>query len=143
VYQLAPQLLEFGERQAAMRQASRLFAAVIILAVGIPQTVVASQAQKNETKKAEQKKKPEGASLSGCVDQQEGQFVLVDDHDLKLVTALEAEGFPTEGFAKHVGQKVIVRGTNNPGGTRPAFKVRSIEKVSETCAPQATPEGKK
>jgi hypothetical protein len=73
------------------------------------------------------------------VDQQDGQFVLVDDHDLKVVANLDAEGFPAEGFAKHVGQKVTVRGVSNSGSTRPVFKVRTIETVSETCAPPATP----
>ena len=60
---MAPQLLEFGDRQAAMKQAAKLIAMVTILASGIPQTVVALQADKSEAKKTEQKKKPEGASL--------------------------------------------------------------------------------
>jgi hypothetical protein len=114
-----------------------------VLAWGIiPQAAMASQAQ-TQAKKVDQKKKPEGASLTGCVDQQDGQFVLVDDHDLKVVANLDAEGFPTEGFAKHVGSKVTVRGISTTGGTRPVFKVRSIETVSETCAPQATQREKK
>jgi hypothetical protein len=144
VCRLAPQLLEFGERQAAMRQVVAKFAVVVtILASGIiPQAVVASQAQKTQTKKAEQQKKSEGASLTGCVDQQDGQFVLVDDHDLRVVASLDAEGYPVQGFAKHVGHKVTVRGINTSGDTRPVFKVRTIETVSETCAPQA-PEGEK
>jgi hypothetical protein len=126
-----------------MRRVSKFFAVAIILTAWIPRTVVASQAENSQPKKAEQKKKPEGASLTGCVDQQEGQYVLVDDHDMKVVATLQAEGFPTEGFAKHVGQKVTVRGTNNPEGTRTIFKVRSIETMSQTCAPQAAPESKK
>jgi hypothetical protein len=126
-----------------MRQAARLIAVVTILTSGIiPYTVVASQAQDSKTKKAEPKKKPEGASLTGCVDEQDGKYVLVDDHNLKVVANLDAEGFPAEGFAKHVGQKVTVRGISNPSGARPVFKVRSIETVSETCAPQAN-QGKK
>jgi hypothetical protein len=108
----------------------------------IPQVVKASQAQTTQAKKAEQKKKPEGASLTGCVDQQDGQFVLVEDHEMKVVASLDAEGFPVEGFAKHVGHKVVVRGISTPGDTRPVFKVRTIETVSETCAPQA-PQGEK
>jgi hypothetical protein len=146
VCRLARQLLEFGEGQAAMRQvAAKLVAVVTILASGIiPQAVTASQAQTTQTKKVEQKKKPEGASLAGCVDQQDGQFVLVDDHDLqKVIASLDAEGFPVEGFAKHVGQKVIVRGISTSSNTRPVFKVRTIETVSETCAPQATQGEKK
>jgi hypothetical protein len=128
-----------------MRQATAKFAVVVtVLALGIiPQSAIASQAQ-TQAKKAEQKKKPEGTSLTGCVDQQDGQFVLVDDHDLKVVASLDAEGFPAEGFAKHVGSKVTVRGvSSSPGGARPVFKVRTIETVSETCAPQATRGDKK
>jgi hypothetical protein len=84
-----------------MRQAARLIAVVTIVASGIvPRVSMASQAQNSQSKKAEQKKKPEGASLTGCVDQQDGQFVLVDDHDLKVVASLDADGFPAEGFAK-------------------------------------------
>jgi hypothetical protein len=80
--------------------------------------------------------------MTGCVDQQDGQFVLVDDHDLKVVANLEAVGFPVEGFAKHVGEKVIVKGVNTQGDARPVFKVKTIETVSDTCAPQATEKGK-
>jgi hypothetical protein len=114
-----------------------------MLAVGIPCTAAASPTQKSDGKKTEQKKKPEGSSLTGCVDQQDGQFVLVDDREMKVIANLDAEGFPIEGFAKHVGQKVTVRGTNNPGGGRPVFKVRTVETISESCAPQAVQEGKK
>jgi hypothetical protein len=139
---LAPELHEFGDEKAAMRPLVKLVAVVTILAAVIPQTVVASQANDRVAQKSEQKK-PDGASLTGCVDQQEGQYVLVDDRDLKVITRLEPEGFPVEGFAKHMGQKVTVRGTNNPGGAHPVFKVRRIETVSETCAPHAASEGKK
>ena len=142
---LARQLLDFGERQAVMRQAiARAIAVVTILASGIiPNAEMTLHAQTTQTRKSEQKKKPEGTSLTGCVDQQDGQFVLVDDHDLKVVANLDAEGFPTEGFAKHVGSKVTVRGISTTGGPRTVFKVRSIETVSETCAPQATQREKK
>ena len=72
--------------------------------------------------------------MTGCVDQQEGRYVLVDDHGLKKIADLEADGFPVEGFAKHVGHKVVVRGSSS-GGDKPQFKVRAIETVSEICAP--------
>jgi hypothetical protein len=125
-----------------MKHAAKLLL-VALLVTGTMQTGAASQAEKRGAQKKEQTKKPEGASLTGCVDEQEGRYVLVDDHDLKVVANLEAEGFPTEGFAKHVGQKVTVRGISNPDGAHPVLKVRSIETVSETCAPQTTSEGKK
>lgn len=127
-----------------MTHAAKL-AVMTILFAGISQTVAASQAEKRGAQKTEQqKKKPEGTSLTGCVDEQEGQYVLVDDHDPgKVIASLVAEGFPTEGFAKHVGQKVTVRGISSPSGVRPVLKVRNVETVSETCAPQTASEGKK
>lgn len=73
--------------------------------------------------------------MTGCVDQQDTKFVLVDDRTLKPVADLEADGFPSEAFAKHLGHKVTIRGTSSPGGPRPVFKVRSIETVNDVCAP--------
>lgn len=76
------------------------------------------------------------ASLTGCVDEENGHYLLVDDREMKPIADLEAVGFPTESFAKHLGHKVTVRGTSNPGSPRPLFKVRTIEPVSDECAPQ-------
>src|SRR5690349_20145498 len=73
-------------------------------------------------------------SLTGCVDEQDGNYVLLDEHMEKL-TALEAVGAGNEAFfAKHVGQKVVVKGnlSSEPKG---AFKVTSIEAVSGVCTP--------
>ena len=78
--------------------------------------------------------KTQMASLSGCVDEQNGEWVLVNEHTRAIITNLMAEGFPTEGFAKHLGHKVTVRGTANSAGSSPMFKVRSIEMLSETCS---------
>jgi len=99
-----------------------------------------SSDQKQDKAKAEQKAKT--ASLTGCIDEKEGRYVLVDERTLNPVANLEADGFETEGFAKHVGHKVTVRGTSSPGGAVPAFKVRSIETISDVCAPQPQ-QGKK
>jgi hypothetical protein len=96
-----------------------------------------------------------GSSLTGCVDEQDGRYVLIDDRNLTPIANLEADGFPMEGFAKHMGHKVTVRGTSIPAANsdsngnadrsanpeqskdkRPVFKVRTIETVSETCGPQ-------
>ena len=80
--------------------------------------------------------KPKTDSLTGCIDQQEGGYVLVDNRTMNVVAALEADGFPTEGFAKHMGHRVTIRGISSPAGPLPRFRVRSIETVSDTCAPQ-------
>jgi len=79
--------------------------------------------------------KEKGTALTGCVDEQQGRYILVDDRNLSPIANLEADGFPTESFAKHLGHKVTVRGTTNSTGARPTFKVRSIETVSDVCGP--------
>jgi len=96
-----------------------------------------SQDQKPKTDPSE-KADPKGqaATLTGCVDEQEGKWVLVNDQTMAIIANLAADGFPAEAFAKHVGQKVIVRGTASSGGSPPLFKVRSVETISETCAPR-------
>jgi len=93
--------------------------------------------QKEKQDQKQPKAKDGGASLTGCVDEHDGHYVMISDRTRDTIADLEAEGFPTEGFAKHVGHKVTVRGTSNPGETRPLFRVRSIETINDTCAPQA------
>jgi len=95
-----------------------------------------STAAQEQKKQPKGQSKPESSSLTGCIDEQDGHYVLVDERTLTPIANLEADGFPTEGFAKHVGHKVTVRGTSNSGAGRPIFKVRSVETISETCAPQ-------
>jgi len=107
-----------------------------------PANPVFAQAAGTKQKTGNQAKGTSQATLSGCLDQQEGRYVLVEDHSLEPIADLEAEGFPKEGFAKHLGQTVTIRGTSNPGSTRPLFKVRSIETVKETCAPAPSTEKK-
>jgi hypothetical protein len=104
--------------------------------VMLPSSAVAQTGRTQEEKKAPAKEKNGSASMTGCVDEQEGHYILIDDRSRDPIASLEAEGFETEGFAKHVGHKVTVRGTVNPGGAHPLFRVRSIETVSETCGPQ-------
>jgi hypothetical protein len=107
---------------------------VFIACLSVFMTVPAAGNQKQDKAKTEQKAKT--ASLTGCVDEKEGRYVLLDERTLNPVADLEADGFETEGFAKHVGHKVTVRGTSKPGGEVPVFKVRSIQTISDTCAPQ-------
>jgi len=90
--------------------------------------------------KADPKEKadPKGqtASLSGCVDEQGGKWVLVNDQTMAVIANLAADGFPTEGFAKYMGQKVTVQGIASSGGPGSTFKVRSIKTIRETCTAQ-------
>lgn len=103
----------------------------------MPSLLPAAPFQPAPQEKAPKKeaKQPE-ASLTGCVDEQDGRYVLTSDRDMNPIANLEADGFTQEGFAKHLGHKVTVRGTSIPGDPRPTFRVRNITMVSETCAPQ-------
>ena len=78
--------------------------------------------------------KTQTASLSGCIDEQNGNWVLVHEQTRAIIANLVAEGFPAEGFAKHLGEKVTVRGTASPDVSSSVFKVRTVETISETCS---------
>ena len=111
---------------------------IVLTAAAIALTGIGGSAAANPQKKAPAKKeqKKEVSSMTGCIDEQDGRFVLVDDRNLKPIADLEADGFPTEGFAKHVGHKVTVRGIGTADGEQRLFKVRGIEAISDTCAPE-------
>jgi hypothetical protein len=117
----------------------RIAVSIVVLAVSAGLITVRCDAQigqKQESKKNNSKTKSESASMIGCIDEDNGRYILISDRTRATVANLEAEGFPTEGFAKHVGHKVTVRGTSNPGTDVPLFRVRSVETISETCEPQ-------
>ena len=120
-----------------------IFAVLILsgytVSAGTPPALASgSQAGSGQEQKQQPKSesKEKESALTGCVDEKEGHYVLVDDRNLSPIAKLEAEGFPTESFAKHLGHKVTVRGTSNSAGTTPTFKVRSIETISEVCGPK-------
>jgi len=96
----------------------------------------AEQQQQERNQQTPPKNTATPGSITGCVDQQDGKFVLLNDRNMELIANLEAEGFPEEGFAKHVGNTVTVRGTLSSNGPRPLFKVRSIEKMRDGCKGQ-------
>ena len=78
------------------------------------------------------------ASLTGCVDERDGEYVLTNDTNLESTARLKpAAGSPEDNFAKHVGHKVKVRGVLSKQDPLPIMTVESVETVSETCAPSA------
>jgi hypothetical protein len=88
--------------------------------------------QKNESQKSQPKKT---SSLTGCVDERDGHYLLVNDRNMDPIADLEGDGFANEGFAKHMGHKVTVTGRQESQGGRTVFRVRTVVTVSETCAP--------
>jgi len=98
--------------------------------------VAAISTPQQQEKQSDTQKKTGNTALTGCVDEQDGHYVLVDDRTLTPIASLEADGFPTEAFAKHMGHKVTVRGISSSGTGRLIFRVRTVDTVSDTCAPQ-------
>src|SRR3982750_4371178 len=128
----------FGVNEAAMRRQLLIMVALALsAAAGKPPVAVAQETKAPEKQKKQTGRKAQENSLTGCVDQQDGQYVLIQEESRSLIAHLEADGFPMEGFAKHVGHKVTVRGTSNASGAgSPVFKVQSVAPISDTCGPQ-------
>jgi len=70
-------------------------------------------------------------SLTCCIDEQDGRYVLLDDKMIEIA-GLQSAGADDEVFARHLGYKVQVRGnrSSGPGGT---FTVTAIEQVAGRC----------
>ena len=76
------------------------------------------------------------ASLTGCIDERDGQYVLTNDTNLQPTARLQpAAGSPEDNFARHMGHKVTVRGVLSKTDTLPVMTVESVETVSQECAP--------
>lgn len=93
-------------------------------------------AQKKSAPKA--KRNESQQTMTGCVDEQDGKYVLLDDSMLKKLVDLEAAGASAEDFfAKHVGHKVTIKG-NKSAEAEGRFKVTSIQDIAAVCAPGGT-----
>ncbi|MGA2133474.1 MAG: hypothetical protein ABSH50_14365 [Bryobacteraceae bacterium] len=75
-------------------------------------------------------------SLTGCVDERDGEYVLTNDRDLKPTARLRpAAGSAEDNFARHMGEKVTVQGRLSDDQPLPVLTVESLKTVSQTCAP--------
>jgi len=116
----------------------KMLALILMMFTGLMPGAPADQKSGTSQKKAAPKSKsarPTQESLTGCVDEQDGKYVLVDDSMLNKLASLETNiAGPEDVFAKHVGHKVVVKG-NKASGQETVFKVTSIEDVAAVCAP--------
>jgi hypothetical protein len=117
--------------------------AIVVFSVLVSVVFAAPTDEKSSPRDGGQKKSAPKAkssregqqSLTGCVDEQDGKYVLLDDHMLEKLANLEAANAGDEDvFAKHVGHKVTIKGTK-PSEPDGKFKVTSIEDISTVCAP--------
>jgi hypothetical protein len=97
--------------------------------------VGAAEGSKKKAAPKSQNSRQAQQSLTGCVDEQDGNYVLVDDRMLKKLVDLEAVPASNEAFfAKHLGHKVTVKGSKS-SEPEAKFKVTSIEDLASVCAP--------
>lgn len=76
------------------------------------------------------------ATLSGCVDQRDGIYVLTGDKELKAIADLHGAGFSDDNFARYVGHRVKVEGTVAKEGEKTTVKVRNITSIADVCSPE-------
>ncbi len=75
-------------------------------------------------------------SMTGCVDERDGEYVLTSDTDLRPTARLRpAAGSPEDNFARHMGEKVTVTGRLSEVKPLAVLTVESLKTVSRTCAP--------
>ena len=115
----------------------RYLAASALLPVFVIIALTASPLTARDEQKAQpprREQKGQASSLTGCVDEQDGKYVLLDDRMLNKLANLETAIAGSEDvFAKHMGHKVIVKGTR-VSGQETVFKVASIEQVAAVCS---------
>ena len=99
-----------------------------------------ASAQEARTKEPSRDSPSSAISMTGCIDEQDGAYVLTKGPELTVAAKLQADGFAAENFAKHVGHTVTIRGTlagNADHAAPPLFKVRRIDSISDTCQQQS------
>jgi hypothetical protein len=112
------------------------FGTGIVLAAAIAVAAPGARPDAAPSSKKVQKTRTTVGSATGCVDERPGTYVLIDEHNLQEVAELKPDGFPGEGLAKYLGQKVKIRGRLAEG----VWKVRSIETIADTCSPAQDPQ---
>jgi hypothetical protein len=117
-----------GTPSAIMRQSKRMrhFLAILFLAAW----AAAAPAQTAETQRTAK------SSLTGCIDERDGQYVLTTDTDLQPIARLKpAAGSAEDNFAQHMGHKVTVGGVLSKETPLPTMTVQSVKRVSPVCSP--------
>lgn len=72
-------------------------------------------------------------SLTGCIDEQFGQYILLDGL-MRKITGLQSAGPNNDVFAKYVGHEVEVKGTRS-SAPKATFTVSGIVQTSDKCGP--------
>lgn len=81
----------------------------------------------------ERKREAKADTMTGCLDQRDGDYILAEEKTLRKLASLEPQGFDRESFAKYVGHKVALTGRRSGEGERVVMKVRTVKTLSEVC----------
>jgi len=92
------------------------------------------------TSEAQEKKRPQpkaakADTLTGCLDQRNGEFILAEPKTLEKLALLEPAEYKRESFPKHVGHRVTVTGQLTGSGEAKVMRVRSVKTIADMCAP--------
>lgn len=71
----------------------------------------------------------QAGQIIGCVDQQNGHYVLRDAHSDRLLTLQPTSSNADDSFAQFVGHEVQASGSESSG----TLKVTSIGKIADMC----------
>jgi hypothetical protein len=102
----------------------------LAIVVFVASILCAGPEQKAKKKSATAAEETQAAALTGCIDQRGESYILASEADMSKVTVLKGKGFSNDNFARYVGHKVTVRGTQN----RDVFEVTRIETLAATCS---------
>src|SRR5437764_9001479 len=93
-----------------------MFSAIAGLAIAAPFQDKAGSpgaSQKKSAPKAKSSRQTQ-QTLTGCIDEQDGSYVLLDDRMLNKLADLEAVGASNDAFfAKHLGHTVAIKGSKS------------------------------
>jgi hypothetical protein len=108
-----------------------LLGALLCLGVATAQAQTENQNTKKTTPSADRMKQPasESATMTGCVDEQNGHYVIRVAQTEQLLT-LQAPGPDADTyFAKFVGHAVQASGTESSG----TLKITNIRQIADMC----------
>jgi len=103
----------------------------------LPNAVAADPPGTKAPKKAAPKKTATRKTVTGCLDEEAGpQYVIRNPTDLSLLYKLEPNGFPADNFARFLGHKVELTGSEASADDTPVLRVQNIKDISEMCSAQ-------
>lgn len=81
------------------------------------------------TEKRQKNRQTASSAMTGCVDQRNDEFILVECGDMTMRAVLRGQGFSDDNFARFVGLRVKVEGRMDRKGDVPLIHVTRIDQA--------------